>query len=217
MLWGDEPLGQCESIGRSTLRQAGEKCGHGRSHLLTGLRVLATVPKEGLPRVVGRALLQNERRRPTAELRLEPANLLHRLGQFRSRGEKPAPQGGTFDLGSLSGRLPQGRFFRGREPAGRGAIGPRDREPEAAKRAGVMAFELHHTLDRRPGGHRLGEREHRRMGPPLIAIGAPPARHVAVEGERRGALAPGEGRGAVEGIARRGHRHPRSARRDLEL
>ena len=212
-----EPLGQRQPIGGSALRQAGEKRRHGRGDLLPGLCVFPAMAEECLPRVVGRALTENERRRPTAELRFESADLLHRLNKLRGGSEKPTPHSPAFRLGPLRGRLPQGRLFRCREPSGLGALRPRHREPEAAKRAGVMAFELHHTLDRRPGGDRLGKREHRCMGPPLIAIGAPPARHVAIEGERRGALAPGEGRGAIEGIARRGYCHPCSARRDLEL
>ena len=217
MLRGDKPLGQRQPTGVRALRQAGEKCWYGRSHLLTGLRVFAAVPQKSLPRVVGGAFAENECCRPTAKLRLKPADLLHRLDKLRRRGEKPAPHGLHFSLGPFRGRLPQGRLFRGREPAGLGATGPRDREPEATERAGVMALELHPQGQRRPRGHRLGEGEHRRMRPPLIAIGTPAARHVAVEGQRCGALGTREGCGAVEGICRRGHRHPRSSRRDLEL
>ena len=184
---GDEPVCQRQPVSRPARRQLREERGHGSRHLLLGLRVFATVVEKRLPRIVGGPLPQHEGRLAAPKAVLQIADLLDRLGQLRSTGQKASKHLLPLEGRPLLGCLGKRCFDVGRMASGLRIVIRCDRKPEAAETAGEMPLEPHDDFQWSARGQWLGQLEHGRMGPALPAACAPAARHLAIDRLRGGA------------------------------
>ncbi len=179
-----EPPGECQPVCGLSLGQLRQKRWHRRRHLFLGLRVFPAMVPMRDPRIVGGPLRHHECPRALSLRILQPANLGNGLRQLRCRLEKPAKDQLLFGVTSLLGRHQQGCLYSSRVPSARRPLCIRHRKAEAAQRAGVVPLKPHRDLQRLPGWQWLGQHKHGCMGPALLAVGRPAARHLSVDRSR---------------------------------
>ena len=177
ILWGEEPAGERQAVGRSVLREGGEKGRYRRRDGLLRAEVFAAVVEEGRTRVGSRAFAHHERG-------LAPRNLFTQVGEgFGVDGQLGCGlEEALAELGLIlrDGASEHGFDLGGMARGGGLRIG-RHGDAEMSDRSGVMLFEQH--LER-PARGEVGRFIEMKDCDMLLAEAAedlPAAGHLAVE------------------------------------